>query len=277
MTWLRAAALAAVAALLAACETVPGGGRSQLILVDDDLLSREAGAAFAQMPRARDEAALARIRAVARKVILAARTCPKYGAPSLPPPERWEIVLVDDPTPNAFAMPGGRIGVHRGMLPLLPTDGDLATVLSHEVAHVSCRHGAERVSQGLLAALGAVAIDQAMADKPAARRQEVLAAYGAAATLGLILPYSRAHEREADRIGMAYMARAGYDPAAAVTFWRRFAASKGAGGTPEFLSTHPSDKTRIRELEAILPEARAIFDDAVAAQRASTPPTGASR
>jgi predicted Zn-dependent protease len=171
-------------------------------------------------------------------------------------------------------MPGGRIGVHRGMLPLLPTDGDLATVLSHEVAHVACRHGAERVSQGLLAALGAVAVDQAMADKPASRRQEALALYGAAATLGVILPYSRDHETEADRIGMAYMAWAGYEPAAAVTFWRRFAASK-EGGTPEFLSTHPSDKTRIRALEAMLPEALAIRKEA--AQRASTPPTGAIR
>ncbi len=275
MTFLRAAALAAVAALLAACQSVPGGGRSQLILVDDALLAREAGAAFAQMPRARDDAALERIRAVARRIIVAARACPTYGDPSMPPPERWEIILVDDPTANAFAMPGGRIGIHRGMLPLLPTDGDLATVISHEVAHVACRHGAERVSHSLLAALGAVAVDQAMADKPAARRQEVLLAYGAAATLGVLLPYSREHENEADRIGMAYMARAGYDPAAALAFWRRFAASK-EGGVPEYLSTHPSDKNRVRELEAMLPEARAIQAE-VAAQRASTPPTGARR
>jgi len=276
VTLLRAAALAAVAALLAACQTVPGGGRSQLLLVDDDLLAREAGAAFAQMPRARDEAALARLRAVARKVIAAARTCPRFGDPSLPPPERWEIILVDDPSPNAFAMPGGRIGVHRGMLPLLPTDADLATVLSHEVAHVACRHGAERVSHSLLAALGAVAVDQAMADKPAARRQEVLAAYGAAATLGVLLPYSREHETEADRIGLAYMARAGYDPEAAVGFWRRFAATK-QGGAPEFLSTHPSDRTRVRALEALLPEARRTYLEVLAAQRDSSPPTGASR
>jgi predicted Zn-dependent protease len=276
VTAARAAGLAAVAALLAACQSVPGGGRSQLILVDDSLLAREAGAAFAQMPRARDEAALGRLRSVARKVVAAARACPVFGDPSLPPPERWEIILVDDPTPNAFAMPGGRIGVHRGMLPLLPTDADLATVLSHEVAHVACRHGAERVSHSLLAALGAVAVDQAMADKPSARRQEVLAAYGAAATLGVLLPYSREHENEADRIGLAYMARAGYDPAAAVGFWRRFAAGK-AGGAPEFLSTHPSDSTRVRKLEALLPEARRTYLEVLAAQRASTPSTGASR
>jgi predicted Zn-dependent protease len=271
----RAAALAAVVALLAGCQTVPGSGRSQLVLVNEDLLAREAGAAFAQMPRAKDEAQLARVRAVARKVIAAARACPTYGDPGLPPPERWEVVIVDDPTPNAFAMPGGRIGVHRGMLPLLPTEADLATVLSHEVAHVACRHGAERVSHSLLAALGAVAVDQAMADKPSARRQEILAAYGAVATLGVLLPYSREHEEEADRIGLAYMARAGYDPAAAVAFWRRFAASK-QGGAPEFLSTHPSDATRVRNLEAMLPEARAIRAQALS-QRDSTPPTGASR
>lgn len=272
MTGVARRLLPLLAACLVACQSVPGGGRSQLLLVDDAALAEEAGAAFARLPRARDDAALARIRAVARKVIVAARTCPDYGDPSLPPPERWQVELIADDSPNAFAMPGGRIGVHRGMLPYLPTDADLATVLSHEVAHVACRHGAERVSHSLLAALGAVVVDQATADKSAERRSEILAAYGAAATLGVILPYSRRHETEADRVGLVYMARAGYDPAAAVAFWRRFGAVN-AGGTPEFLSTHPSDATRVKDLLEMAPEARRR---AGLPQRASTP-TGASR
>lgn len=261
---------------LAGCESVPGGGRSQLLLVDDEDLAAEASAAFAKFPRARDEATTARLKTVAHKIIRAARSCPTYGAPFLPPPERWEIVLIDDATANAFAMPGGKIGIHRGILPFFPTDADLATVISHEVAHVACRHGAERVSHSLLAMLGAVAVDQVAARNSPEHRQEILAAFGAAATLGVILPYSRKHEYEADRVGLVYMTRAGYDPKAAVDFWRRFSASK-AGGPPEFLSTHPSDTQRVKELEASMSEARRLATiPAQPAQRVVTP-TGANR
>ena len=242
-------------ALLCACRTVPGTGRSQLNLASESMLASEAGAAFAKMPRAVDPAGLARVRAVALKVIVAARGAPgPYGDPSLPPPEAWDIAIIKDDTPNAFAMPGGKIGFNSGMFRLTPTDADIAVILGHEVAHVVARHGNERVSQGMLAAAGAVLVDEATRDKNPAKRQEVMAAYGAVATLGAILPFSRAHESEADAIGLVYMARAGYPPKAAVAFWQRFAAEPGSR-VPEFLSTHPSDQTRIDDLRKLVPMA----------------------
>lgn len=265
----RAGLALLLAALLAACRTVPGSGRSQLNLVDEAALADEAGDAFRGMPRAPASATQARLRAIAHRIIEAARADREFGDPSLPPPSAWEIALIQDDTPNAFALPGGRIGFHTGMLRFAPTDDDIAVIIGHEVAHVVCRHGNERVSQGLLAALGAVALDQSMRDKPSGRRAEALAVYGAAASLGVILPYSRHHESEADHLGLMYMARAGYRPAAAVEFWRRFG-QQGGAKPPEFLSTHPSDDTRVRRLLELLPEAERRFRPAAGTQRAST-------
>ena len=193
-----------------------------------------------------------------------------FGDPTLPPPSAWDVAVLADDTPNAFALPGGRIGFHSGMLRLATSDDDIAVIIGHEVAHVVCRHGNERVSQALLASLGAVALDQSMRDKPATRRQEALALYGAAASLGVILPYSRDHESEADHLGLFYMARAGYRPAAAVAFWRRLS-QQGGARPPEFLSTHPSDTTRVARLQALLPEAERRFRPWTEPQRASTP------
>lgn len=251
---MRSACLAALA-LLCACRTVPGTGRSQLNLASESGLAKEATAAFAKMPRADDPAGLARVRAIAHKVILAARTAPApYADPSLPPPEAWEVAIIKDDSPNAFAMPGGKIGFNSGMFRLTPTDADIAVILGHEVAHVVARHGNERVSQGIAAAVGAAVVDEVTRDKDPGKRQEVMAAYGAVATLGVILPFSRTHESEADRLGLVYMARAGYAPGAAVTFWQRFAREPGSR-VPEFLSTHPSDQTRVENLRKLVPAA----------------------
>lgn len=267
---LRLAPALLLAALLASCRTVPGSGRSQLNLADESALAAEAADAFRAMPRSKDPVAQARVRAIAARVVHAARTDPEFGDPTLPPPSAWDVAVIADDTPNAFALPGGRIGFHSGMFRIASGDDAIAAILAHEVAHVVCRHGNERVSQRLLAALGAVALDQSMRDKPSGRRQEALAVYGAAATLGLILPYSRHHENEADHLGLLYMARAGYRPSAAVDFWRRFS-QEGGAKPPEFLSTHPSDRTRVARLEALLPEAERRFRPWVDPQRASTP------
>lgn len=266
----RLAGALLLAALLAACRTVPGSGRSQLNLADESALAAEAADAFRSMPRSKDPLAQARVRAIAARVIEAARTDPDFGDPTLPPPSAWEVAVIADDTPNAFALPGGRIGFHSGMFRVATSDDAIAVVLAHEVAHVVCRHGNERVSQRLLAALGAVALDQSMRDKSSGRRQEALAVYGAAASLGLILPYSRHHENEADHLGLLYMARAGYRPAAAVAFWRGFS-QEGGVKPPEFLSTHPSDTTRVARLQALLPEAERRFRPWTEPQRASTP------
>jgi metalloendopeptidase OMA1, mitochondrial len=266
----RAGAVLLAAALLAACRTVPGSGRSQLNLVNESALAASAADGFREMPRSRDPVAQARVRAVAHRIIEAARTDPDFGDPALPPPSAWDIAVIADDTPNAFALPGGRIGFHSGMFRLASTEDEIAVIIGHEVAHVVCRHGNERVSQALLASLGAVALDQSLGDKDAGRRRDALAVYGAAATLGVILPYSRHHEAEADHLGLLYMARAGYRPAAAVTFWRRFA-GEGKGKPPEFLSTHPSDTARVAALQALLPEAERRFRPHQDPQRASTP------
>lgn len=251
---MRLSALIA-AALLCACRTVPGTGRQQLNIANEAALAEQAGAAFARLPRADDPAGLARVRAIAFRIIAAARGAPGgLGDPSLPPPEAWEVAIIRDDTPNAFAMPGGKIGFNSGMFRLTPTDDDIAVILGHEVAHVVARHGNERLSQGIAAAVGAVIVDEATRDKGSTKHDQAMAVYGAAATLGAILPFSRLHESEADKLGLVYMARAGYQPSAAVTFWQRFAAEPGTR-TPEFLSTHPSDQTRIRDLRRQVPDA----------------------
>lgn len=247
--------LLASLALLCACRTVPGTGRSQLNLMSESALAADAAEAFAKMPRANDPAGLARVRTIAHRIIEAARSAPGgYADTSLPPAAAWDIAIIKDDSPNAFAMPGGKIGFNSGMFRLTPTDADIAVILGHEVAHVVGRHGNERVSQGIGAAVGAVIVDESTRKQGAARHDQAMAAYGAVATFGVMLPFSRTHEEEADANGLVYMACAGYPPRASITFWERMAREPGAR-VPEFLSTHPSDQTRIKRLRERIPHA----------------------
>lgn len=167
---------------------------------------------------------------------------------------QWEFNVIEDEAVNAWAMPGGKIAVYTGILPVAENDRGLATVMSHEIAHVLANHGNERMSQGLLAQTGAVALSVATQNSPELTRNLFMQSYGAAAQVGLLLPYSRLQESEADRIGLTLMARAGYDPRTAAEFWRRMNAQGGAR-PPQFLSTHPAPETRIRDIESYLPEA----------------------
>lgn len=170
----------------------------------------------------------------------------------------WEVELFEDPTPNAFALPGGKIGVHTGLFPIAATEAGLAAVLGHEIAHVALRHGGQRMTQQLGIAVGSRLLDLAVTNRESRERQAWLSAYGVGTTVFAALPYSRKHEYEADRMGMIYMAKAGYDPSEAVAFWKRM---QGAGGAnpPEFLSTHPTDGNRIAAIEKTLPEALAFY------------------
>jgi len=156
---------------------------------------------------------------------------------------------------NAFCMPGGKIGVYTGILPVAADAAGLAVVMGHEVAHAIANHSGERVSQLLLAHLGGIALSRAIREKPAETQDLLMLAYGIGANVGVLLPYSRRHESEADRIGLILMAQAGYDPEAAIPFWQRMAA-RAQGAPPEFLSTHPSHATRIDDLRRWLPEAK---------------------
>ena len=174
----------------------------------------------------------------------------------------WDFkVIEDDEQINAFALPGGKVAVYTGILPVAETDAGLATVMAHEVAHVAARHGGERVSTGILAQLGAVGVGAAMGGSDPFVYEAVMQAYGLGANVGVLLPFSRSQESEADRIGLVYMAKAGYDPREAVAFWQRMdEAVKGNPQPPEFLSTHPGYGTRIRNLQQWLPEAMVYYN-----------------
>ncbi|MGE5681642.1 MAG: M48 family metallopeptidase [Bacillota bacterium] len=171
---------------------------------------------------------------------------------------QWEFNLVEDPQVNAWCMPGGKVVVYSGILPLASDEASLAVVMGHEISHAVAKHGDERMSQGLLAQLGGIALQEAIKTKPQATQQLYMAAFGLGAQVGVLLPFSRTQESEADRLGLIFMSMAGYDPNSAVGFWQKMAAqSKGA--PPEFLSTHPSDQTRINKIKDELPEAMKYY------------------
>ena len=170
---------------------------------------------------------------------------------------QWEYHLIeDDEMVNAWCMPGGKIAFYTGILKYTQDETGIATVMGHEVAHAIAKHGNERMSQGLVAKAGTTALAVALQNKPQQTKQLFMTAFGLGAQYGIMLPYGRLHESEADRIGLVLMAKAGYDPRAAIGFWERMAQSKKAA-PPEFLSTHPSDQRRISDIKKHLPEALA--------------------
>lgn len=169
---------------------------------------------------------------------------------------KWEFNLVEDPSVNAWCMPGGKVVVYTGLLNVTQNEDALAVVMGHEIAHALANHGNERMSQGLIAQMGGTALSVALSQKPAETRNLFLNAYGAGANLGAILPFSRLHESEADEIGLILMAIAGYNPEESVPFWERMAKAGGAT-PPAILSTHPSNATRIENLRKLIPKAKA--------------------
>jgi len=171
---------------------------------------------------------------------------------------KWEFNLVNQNVVNAWAMPGGKVVVYQGILPIAQTDEGLAVVMGHEIAHAIARHGNERMSQGILAAAGGVAIAVYMKDKPKETQALFLGAYGVGTGLG-ILAYGRNQESEADKLGMVFMAMAGYQPKEAIPFWERMKAVGGGGSVPEFLSTHPGHDTRIERIKEWLPNAESYY------------------
>lgn len=183
----------------------------------------------------------------------------RIAAATQRPEMTWEFLLVDNyEVENAFALPGGKIFVYTGLLRLAPTDAELATVMAHEVAHVLARHGAERMSTEMLISLGARAGAAAINISDPYTAQVFSQAYGLGINMGVVLPFSRHMEEEADYIGLILMAKAGYDPAAAVDFWERMAASKDAE-PPAWLSTHPTSKDRIEDIKRNLPAVKELY------------------
>ena len=172
---------------------------------------------------------------------------------------QWEFNVVDDKNVNAWCMPGGKVVVYTGLLPITKDEQSLAIVMGHEIAHAIARHGNERMSQALLVQFGGIALTIAMKDKPQVTQNIFLQSYGVGTALGM-LKYSRNHESEADKLGLVFAALAGYDPKAAIGFWERMSQENSGPKPPEILSTHPSDETRIKELEKFMPEALKYFN-----------------
>lgn len=172
---------------------------------------------------------------------------------------KWEYNLVDDKAVNAWCMPGGKIVVYTGILPITQNEAALAAVMGHEVSHALLQHGNQRMSQGLLQQLGGVALSVAVANKPAETQNLFMSAYGAGSQVGILLPFSRKHELEADRYGLIWTAMAGYNPQEAIGLWERMEKAGGGQKPPEFLSTHPAEGKRIEQIEKYLPEAMKYY------------------
>ena len=249
----RVALTLMVAATLGiACARAPYTQRSQLILVSESEAAQLGAQAFQQVLAdsrvVRDPRFTAPVRDVGRR-LAAVTNRQDYD---------WDFAVIDEPeSQNAFALPGGKAAVFTGMFPIAQDTAGLAVVMGHEIAHVIARHGSERMSQGLAAQLGGAALGAAMSDGAAATA--VMAAYGLGTQVGVLLPYGRTQETEADAIGLILMAEAGYDPRNALEFWERMAA-RDQGQPPEFLSTHPSPSSRIESVRQALPDALARFN-----------------
>jgi len=244
---------AAALLISAACETVPYTGRSQVQLLPESAELKMGydsyQAILAKSRVSRDPALNAQVNRVGQR-IAAATGRTDY---------EWEFKVIEDNQANAFCLPGGKVAVYTGILPVTRDDAGLAAVLGHEVAHALARHGGERVSQTLIVELGLAATQAALSRGDPGTVQQVTALLGAGATVGLLLPWNRTQESEADRVGLILMAKAGYHPSAARDLWVRMSELSGGRQTPEFLSTHPSHATRIRQIEAWIPEAMRYY------------------
>jgi predicted Zn-dependent protease len=244
--------------LCVSCTTVPVTGRHELNLVSSDQEMQLGLSSFEQLkkdtPISHDPALNALVQRVGERV---ARVAGKDL-----PDAKWEFVVFDSAEANAFCLPGGKVGVYSGILPITQTDAGLATVLGHEIGHAVAHHGASRMSQAMLTQAGGQALNSALSTSDPRWQSAAALAYGVGAKVGVELPYSRAQESEADHIGLVYMGRAGYDPKEAVAFWQRFAEynqQHGGGSTPGFLRDHPVDSVRIKQLQSWLPEAQADY------------------
>ena len=174
----------------------------------------------------------------------------------------WEFNLVESEEVNAWCMPGGKVVVYTGILPIAKDEGGLAVIMGHEIAHAVAAHGNERMSQGLAYQMGGMALSTAIAQQPEQTQQLWMTAFGLGAQFGVMLPYSRLHESEADHLGLIFMAMAGYDPNHAVGLWQRMAENKGGQAPPEFMSTHPASETRIRKIKELIPEVMPYYKKA---------------
>lgn len=251
--------------LLPACSEVPITGRAQFNLMPDSVMNSMSFQSYQEFIGKNKLSSNAQQTQMVKRVGVriqeaVERYCEENYLYERLEGYHWEFNLVEDPNINAWAMPGGKVVVYTGLLPLAQNDAGLAVVMGHEIAHAFARHGSERMTLGFATQFGTIAISTALKDHPTATRNLFLRSYGLGAQIGLLLPYSRKHETEADHLGLVFMAMAGYQPENAVTFWQRMAdKKKGSQQIPELLSTHPADATRIQNIKELIPEAMQYF------------------
>ena len=249
--------------LLAGCSSVPLTGRKQVLLVSDQEVLSSSLTQYNDYIKTATKSSNAKQSAMVTRVgqKIAAATeqyLRQNGLESEVKNFAWEFNLVKDQQLNAFCMPGGKIVVYEGLLGIVSSDDELAVVVGHEVAHAVAKHSNERMSQQLMAQYGAAILGQAVSNRSTAVQQLATSVYGIGAQYGVMLPFSRKHESEADYMGLVFMTMAGYNPDVAVGFWQKMSAG-GSGSVPEFMSTHPSDATRIAEIKKWLPEIKAKY------------------
>ena len=237
-----------IVSIISACATTPVCNRSTLILIPEAQEISLGKQSYNQILKKEKESEDAQLNEIVRRVgqrIIAVSHMPKLD---------WEIKLIESEQKNAFALPGGKIAIYTGILTVAKNEAGLATVMSHEIAHVIARHGAQRMTQQML--MQGAMIGAGLSMKNRTQRNLVLTALGVGVLYGFTLPFSRSHESEADQIGLIYMAKAGYNPNEAIKFWQRFSKIKDKKGPPEWASTHPADKTRMRGLKGYLSRAK---------------------
>jgi len=264
-------ALTGLLVVLAGCSEIGITGRKQFNLIPDSIINSMSLQQYGQFISANkvsaDAQKTAMVKRVGSRIVQAVEEYSQKNLSADPfAGYQWEFNLVEDPNVNAFAMPGGKVVVYTGILPVTGSETGLAVVVGHEIAHVFARHGSERMTQGLLVQMGGIAISEALKTQPDATKNLFMMSYGMGTQIGVLLPYSRLHEKEADRLGLIFMAMAGYDPQEAVTFWQRMAAQSKGSKPPEILSTHPADETRIRILQELIPEAMGYYKKPAATQ-----------
>lgn len=255
--------LLAVSVFTNSCSTVPVTGRSQLSLIPaSQLMSmsfQQYDTFLNENKVSKDANQTARIKRIGLKI---QKSVEQYfelkNLSHHLNGYSWEFNLVENDQVNAWCMPGGKVVFYTGILPICKDDAGIAAVMGHEIAHAIAEHGGERMSQSLLLQLGGMGLQAALQNEPALTQQLAMTAFGIGSQVGIMLPFSRLHESEADHMGLIFMSMAGYNPNNAVDFWKRMAA-QGGEAPPEFLSTHPSNETRINDLKKLIPEAMQYY------------------
>lgn len=248
----------------AACTTVPITGRSQFNIVPDQQMLSMSFQQYDEFLKenklSTDPAKTRMVKTVGKRI---SRAVEQYLMENNLANEirnySWEFNLVESDEINAWCMPGGKVVIYTGILPVAQNDSGLAVVMGHEIAHAVAKHGNERMSHAMAVQMGGLGLSAALSSYPQQTQELWMAVVGAGAQVGFMLPYSRLHEREADELGLIFMAMAGYDPNHAVGFWQRMSQQKAGAAPPEFLSTHPSDAARIQNIKELIPKAMTYY------------------